>query len=159
MITLEVSESLTGRGLPGLDVHLVGDEGLLLKAAEESLRYAGASDEAELTIVIADDLHLQQLNRQFLGIDAPTDVLSFPAGEIDPESGRPYLGDVLISYPRAQAQAQADGHPVSDELLLLVVHGILHLLGYNHADRPGRAEMWDAQGVILSRLGCALDPP
>jgi len=80
-------------------------------------------------VVISSDAQLLELNRQYLGIEAPTDVLSFQADELDPETGRRYLGDVIISYPRAQAQAEVGGHAVLDELQLLVVHGVLHLLG------------------------------
>jgi probable rRNA maturation factor len=92
------------------------------------------------------------LNRQYLGVDAPTDVLSFPVGEVDPESEALYLGDILISYPQALAQAEAAGHPVQAELQLLVVHGTLHLLGYDHAEEDEKTLMWKAQDEILARL-------
>lgn len=108
----------------------------------------------ELTIVLTDDAQLQELNRSFLDIDAPTDVLAFPADEADPDSQALYLGDVLISFPRAQAQASAGGHPVTQELQLLVVHGVLHLLGHDHAEPQEKAAMWAAQAKILTRLGC-----
>ena len=88
-------------------------------------------------------------------MDAATDVLSFPASESDPETGTPYLGDILISIPRATAQAQAAGHPVEDEVQLLVVHGTLHLLGHDHAEAEEKARMWRAQAEVLGRLGLA----
>ena len=88
---------------------------------------------ADMTIVLTDDAQLHELNREYLGVDAPTDVLSFPAAESDPETGTPYLGDILISIPRAKQQAEAAGHSVEDEVQLLVVHGTLHLLGHDHA--------------------------
>ena len=88
---------------------------------------------ADMTIVLTDDEQLHELNREYLGVDAPTDVLSFPAAESDPETGTTYLGDILISIPRATQQAQAAGHSVEDEVQLLVVHGTLHLLGHDHA--------------------------
>jgi probable rRNA maturation factor len=109
--------------------------------------------EAELTIVVTDDKRLQQLNRDYLEIDAPTDVLSFPSGEVDPETGKTYLGDVLISFTRAAAQAEAGGHPVEDELKLLVVHGVLHLLGFDHREEEDKERMWAAQTQILKNLG------
>ena len=83
----------------------------------------------------------------------PTDVLSFPASETDPDTGASYIGDILISIPRAQAQADAAGHPLEAEVQLLVVHGVLHLLGYDHADAEEKALMWKAQAEILTGLG------
>jgi len=111
------------------------------------------SPDAELSIVLTDDARLQELNRDYLGIDAPTDVLSFPASETDPQTGARYLGDILISIPRAQAQAEAGGHPLAAEVQLLVVHGVLHLLGHDHAQARQKAKMWKAQAEILKRLG------
>ncbi|GAB4500321.1 MAG: rRNA maturation RNase YbeY [Anaerolineales bacterium] len=114
---------------------------------------------ADLSILLADDPTLHELNLQFMGVDAPTDVLSFPADEIDPETNRPYLGDIAISYARAFAQAQAGGHSVAHELQLLTVHGVLHLLGYDHAEPEEKARMWQAQSHILAALGVPLSPP
>jgi probable rRNA maturation factor len=122
-------------------------------AAAEALLHQSAPVEAELTIVLSDDAQLQQLNSQWMGVDAPTDVLSFPSEETDPESGNRYLGDVLISVQRAAEQAAAGGHSAEAEVQLLVVHGILHLLGHDHADADEKARMWQAQGEILSRIG------
>jgi probable rRNA maturation factor len=127
---------------------------ILERAAQQTLQEAGAIANAEATIVLSDDAHLQALNRQFLGIDAPTDVLSFPGGDTDPDSEELYLGDVIISLSRAQAQATAGGHPVQDELQLLVIHGVLHLLGYDHAEEDEKEKMWEIQAKILESLGC-----
>ncbi|HUI88614.1 MAG TPA: rRNA maturation RNase YbeY [Anaerolineales bacterium] len=109
--------------------------------------------EGDLTIVLTDDARLQEFNRDYLGIDAPTDVLSFPASETDPETGAHYLGDILISVPRAEVQAQSAGHPLESEVQLLVVHGVLHLLGYDHAEAKEKTKMWKAQAEVLERLG------
>ncbi len=114
--------------------------------------------DSELSIVLTDDARLQQLNREYLGIDAPTDVLSFPASETDPETGARYIGDILISIPRAQAQADAAGHPLESEVQLLVVHGVLHLLGHDHAEAEEKARMWKAQAEILEHLGAGKHP-
>jgi probable rRNA maturation factor len=124
---------------------------LVADAAEQTLRLEGAS--GDLTVVLTDDAQLRQLNRQYLDVDAPTDVLSFPSGEADPETGETYLGDVILSIPRAQVQATAAGHNLEAEVQLLVVHGVLHLLGYDHAEARGKAEMWAAQERALNRLG------
>jgi probable rRNA maturation factor len=135
------------------------ESGLMEKAAQSTLDAVGVPTEAELTIVISDDAHLHALNQQYLGIDAPTDVLSFPANEVDLDSGGVYLGDIIISYPRAQLQAVAGGHPLQDELRLLVVHGVLHLLGYDHANETEQASMWALQSEILLRLGSSISAP
>jgi probable rRNA maturation factor len=131
---------------------------VLERAAEAALNQQGQVDEVDLSLVIEDDEHLRQLNNQFLGIDSPTDVLSFPSGEdeADPETGNFYLGDVIISYQRAQEQAASAGHGVLDEVQLLVVHGVLHLLGHDHAEPEEKARMWSAQQEILGALGVRL---
>lgn len=111
------------------------------------------SAHADMTIVLTDDRQLHELNLDYLGVDAPTDVLSFPAGEIDPETESLYLGDIAISIPRAIQQAQTGGHPVEAEAQLLVVHGTLHLLGYDHSTDEEKAIMWGEQAKVLERLG------
>jgi probable rRNA maturation factor len=127
-------------------------EELLEGAARAALQYAAQPPEAELSIILTNDARLHELNLNYLGIDAPTDVLSFPASETDPETGAPYLGDILISVPRAEAQAEAAGHPLESEVQLLVVHGVLHLLGHDHAEPDEKARMWKAQAEILEGL-------
>lgn len=136
-----------------IEAEIPFDEPLLERVARAALKHQGASSESELSILLTDDARLQALNQKYLGIDAPTDVLSFPASETDPETGAPYLGDILISIPRAQAQAEAAGHPLEAELQLLIVHGVLHLLGHDHAEANEKARMWKAQSEILERLG------
>jgi probable rRNA maturation factor len=131
---------------------------LLERAAKAALEQQSASTESDLTIVLTDDARIQELNRDYLGIDAPTDVLSFPASEmdgseIDPETGSPYLGDILISVPYAARSAAKAGHPLEEEVQLLVVHGVLHLLGHDHARVREKARMWKAQAKILESLG------
>lgn len=114
----------------------------------------------ELTIVLADNSRLQGLNKQFLGIDKPTDVLSFPAGDDElwlgtGDDSPPYLGDIAISVPYAASQAEKAGHTLLAELQLLAVHGTLHLLGFDHGSSAEKAEMWAAQQAVLDRLGLA----
>jgi probable rRNA maturation factor len=131
-------------------------EARLRGVAEAVLRHEGAG--GEVTLVISDDEGIRELNRDFLGEDAPTDVLSFSAQEaaepfvVAPVAGS-YLGDVIVSYPRAAAQAQEQGHPVEMELDLLIVHGLLHLLGYDHAEEVEKDAMWARQDAILRDLG------
>jgi probable rRNA maturation factor len=105
-----------------------------------------------LSIVLTDDAEVQTLNRTYLGLDEPTDVLAFPDGSVDPEEGALYFGDIIISLPAAKRQSQRLRHDLDDELKLLVVHGALHLLGYDHAEETDKAEMWAAQQSILDAL-------
>jgi len=123
----------------------------LKQAAQTTLKHQSAR--GDLTVVLADDARLKKLNHDYLGIDAATDVLSFPASEADPETGTRYLGDILISIPRAEEQAGLAGHPLESEVQLLVIHGVLHLLGYDHAGSTEKAKMWKAQAEILESLG------
>lgn len=128
-------------------------EDLLRRAASAALLHQSETLDSELTIVLTGDTRLHELNRDYLGVDAPTDVLSFPASETDPETGARYIGDILISVPRAQAQADAGGYPLESEVQLLAVHGVLHLLGHDHARAKEKARMWKAQAEILEGLG------
>jgi probable rRNA maturation factor len=125
---------------------------LLEQAALAVLDLSGVPA-GDLTIVLMDDARIQDLNRDFLGHDATTDVLSFPADEPDPETGRRYLGDVVISFARAAEQAVEGGHTVEAEMQLLVVHGVLHLLGHDHASKGEKERMWTAQAEVLESLG------
>lgn len=152
MISIQIAEVLSAKKIPPEVIDQCE------RAAQTTLARAYTSPVAGVTIVITDDDQLHQLNRNFLGIDAPTDVLSFPAEEIDPDSGEEYLGDILISYPRAVAQADSSNHAVQDELQLLVVHGVLHLLGYDHIEEK-KEVMWAIQSEILASLGCSTNPP
>lgn len=111
-----------------------------------------------LSLVITGDQQVRELNRQYLGIDENTDVLSFTSGEVDPDDHLLYLGDVIIAYPTASQQAIAAGHPVEAELQLLVVHGVLHLLGYDHLEPHEKTVMWSLQDEILTSLGCPARP-
>ncbi len=126
---------------------------LLERAARTALEHESESLDSDLSIILTDDARLHELNLNYLGVDAPTDVLSFPASETDPETGAHYIGDILISIPRAQTQADAAGHPLESEVQLLVVHGVLHLIGHDHAEAEEKARMWKAQAEILERLG------
>ncbi len=135
------------------------DPAVLRAAARAALTHQGAPAPGELTVLITGDSELQALNREFLGHDRPTDVLSFPSGERDPESGRLYYGDIALSYLQARASAARGGHPIAAELQLLIVHGVLHLLGHDHAKKTDKNRMWSAQAAILSQLGAAITGP
>ena len=101
-----------------------------------------------VTLLLASDREVRRLNRVFLGKNRATDVLSFPArGELEP--GRPHLGDLAISVPQARRQARRAGWTLEEELSLLVTHGFLHLLGYDHEEDDG--EMRRLEETLLAR--------
>jgi len=166
----------SGESNGDVDIDVQNDRGFLVnvdalkKAAVATLRAQSVVGDATLSLVIADNATMRQLNRQYRGIDASTDVLSFPAEalpdlpdlpgiEPDVEEGEAasdYLGDLVIAYPYASDQAARLGHDISQSLQLLVVHGCLHLLGYDHDTPEHRAQMWQAQAEVLSEIGVDL---
>ena len=127
-------------------------------AAAAALRDQEQEMRSGCTILLTDDDQLQTLNRDFMGYDQPTDVLSFPAGEPMPGAAS-YLGDIAISIPAAERQAESGGHSVAAELQLLTVHGVLHLLGHDHRGEAERAAMWAIQERILRELGAEITAP
>lgn len=138
------------------------DEMLLRTAAVATLQHEGI-DAAALTILVTGDETMRDYNRQYRNIDAPTDVLSFAAQEgEDPVQDLPpelaaemaaYLGDLVVAFPYTAEQAKRYGNTLEAELRLLVVHGTLHLLGYDHDTAERQASMWHTQGQILQSLG------
>ena len=136
------------------------DEAALKTAVTATLHHQEAPAGTSVTLVITGDEQIHRLNRQFRQVDAPTDVLAFPAAGNQPFVEAPgqslYLGDVIVSHPRAVDQATATGHAPSAELALLVVHGTLHLLGHDHAGDKEKTAMWAAQQAILTGLGLQL---
>ncbi|CAB1129621.1 endonuclease involved in 70S ribosomes quality control [Candidatus Hydrogenisulfobacillus filiaventi] len=130
------------------------------RAVEAALRMEG-EEEAEVSVVLTDDAAVQALNREYRGIDRPTDVLSFPQREGETlgggEEGAALLGDIVISVERARAQAEEYGHSLERELGFLAVHGVLHLLGWDHADPEDEARMMARTEAILAPLGLSRD--
>jgi len=129
------------------------DQALLENAARTAFSHQSAPKDATLSLLLTDDDQIQALNRDYRGFDKPTDVLSFDVHERDPETGYLYLGEIIISVPYAAKQAAQNQHPLESELQLLVVHGVLHLLGHDHAETEEKAKMWVAQDEILAQLG------
>lgn len=133
----------------------------LRQAVAVTLAFAGW-EEGAVTIVVSNDEYVRQLNQQYRQIDSPTDILSFATqddpdldelpADIQDELGD-YLGDLIIAYPFTATQALRYGNPLPNELRLLVVHGTLHLLGYDHDTDERQHEMWQAQGSVLRSLG------
>jgi len=122
----------------------------LRRVAQGVFKAAGANP-GNLTILLADDARLEALNAQFRGKQRPTNVLSFPAGDDD------YLGDVAVAYGVTQREAQDAGKSIHDHALHLAVHGVLHLLGYDHESAREARIMEPLESAILAKLGIA-DP-
>jgi probable rRNA maturation factor len=136
------------------------DRPLIESVVRSALGAAGVSGEVEVSVVVTDDPELWQLNREYRGIDQPTDVLSFSQFEAD-ESNNTFpavpgqarlLGDVVISGDRVRAQAAEYGHSRQRELAYLAVHGLLHLLGFDHETEADRAQMRQAEEAALAGI-------
>ena len=139
------------------------DEELLdiIQTAVDAVLSHFAIPDAEVSVVLGDDALLQELNRAWRQVDAPTDVLAFaqeeqeadePLYDVAEEDPR-LLGDVVISLPRAKTQAADYGHDLTREVAFLAVHGVLHLLGFDHDDEVERQQMRVCEEEILAKLG------
>ncbi|GLI18508.1 endoribonuclease YbeY [Tepidanaerobacter syntrophicus] len=135
-------------------------EDLIAKVINASLLAENVSGDVEVSIVLVDDEYIQNLNKNYRSIDAPTDVLSFAMRESVDESDISFeceeeelLGDVVISLERARSQAEEYGHSIEREIGFLVTHGILHLLGYDHETESERAVMRNKEEKILESIG------
>ena len=133
-------------------------------AIRDTLDGHEVSPDSALTVVIAGDAYVRDLNRQFRGVDAATNVLSFPA-DAPPaplnaaDAEPPYLGDLIIAYPYTAHQAAEFAHALEDELVLLVIHGTLHLLSYDHDTPEHQDEMWSEQAELLTRANVPIVVP
>ena len=142
MMHIEISE----------EYRSVVDSSIIECTVKTTLEYLSIADNDALSILITDEQVVHQLNLKYRKVDAPTDVLSFPGGYINPEDGSKYLGDVIICFPQAKLQAEERGHTVANELSFLVIHGILHLLGYDHFEDNDKRKMEAAQRAIFTKL-------
>lgn len=141
----------------------VGDAPALVQhAAEQAVKAClsagrdGMPADIELSIALADDATLRQLNEQFRGIDKPTNVLAFPAGE-EPCDGSVMLGDIIIGFQTVTREAAEAGKSLPDHLSHLIVHGVLHLFGLDHQNDAEAEQMEAWESRILAQLGIA-DP-
>lgn len=106
----------------------------------------------DVTLRLADDAEIHQLNRRFRNKNQPTDVLSFNYNCIDPETGREHLGDIIISIETAIRQAEEHNFTINQELAYLAIHGTLHLLGYDHQVSEQKNAMFDLQEEIFGKI-------
>lgn len=132
--------------------HDLAELGALISQALE----AGAkisSVRGDISLLLTDNDALQALNRDFRSLNKPTDVLSFPASEIE----RPFLGDIAIAYGVAAKDASAQGKPLADHLAHLLIHGLLHLAGFDHQNDTEAEEMEAMERKALANIGLS-DP-
>jgi probable rRNA maturation factor len=144
-------------------------EALQKKVVEACLDYEDCPYETEISILLTTDDEIRQINKEFRGIDAPTDVLSFPAIEYEipgdfsdlentkedyfhPETGELLLGDIVISIERAMLQAEEYGHSLEREIAFLTAHSMFHLFGYDHMTEEERIIMEEKQKFVLDKL-------
>ena len=142
-----------------------GQRALIRKVIRTALAAEGVDFPCEVDVCVTSDEGIHQINREMRGVDRPTDVLSFPAFDLSPgelpgeedadvATGLVPLGDMCLSLERVQAQAKEYGHSNRRELAYLVVHSVLHLLGYDHLDEgPQKAQMRAREDAILEELG------
>ena len=131
---------------------------LVRRCCNAVLRMENFSEPAEISVTFVDNKQIQELNKQYRNKDMPTDVLSFPMGENgvydeNHATGAKILGDIVISLDKALAQAAEYGHSPLRELSFLTVHGVLHLLGWDHMEPGEAARMYRRQEEILEKMG------
>ena len=139
------------------------------RAVDTVLDLEGCPYEAEVSLLITDDASIREINRDQRGIDAPTDVLSFPMVQyahpgdfsgvedmddcFNIETGELMLGDIVLSIDRVRSQAEEYGHSIMREVAFLIVHSMLHLIGYDHIEEEDRILMEDRQRKVMDILG------
>jgi probable rRNA maturation factor len=143
-------------------VEVETDPEWLQKVVEKTLQAENAPPSVEISLVITGQERIRELNRQYRGKDQPTDVLSFsmseqkedeePAAFIGPPDGLLHLGEVIISYPQAVIQAQERNHSIKKEMAILTVHGVLHILGYDHEQPDKEPAMTAKEKSILDEI-------
>lgn len=136
----------------------------LRRVVSDALAGRVAEPAVAVGLTVTGDEGIRQINREYRNLDTPTDVLSFPMLEFDvPQRPRPgfplppdeplALGDIVVSYPRAVEQAASYGHSVDREIAFLLVHGVMHLLGYDHEAAADQEAMRREEEIVLGRLG------
>jgi len=154
--------------IPTIDISVNGGEwagsealaAIASRAVATAVETAGLSmtGDAELSLVFTDDAEMRAINKQWRGIDKPTNVLSFPGSKIEPGGiAGPFLGDIVLAYQTVAGEAGLDGKAFDNHLAHLVIHGFLHLFGYDHENEADAAVMEEIERRALASLGIA-DP-
>ena len=127
---------------------------LVKKDAAAALRAEGVDEPCEIGVTLTNDKGIHGINCEQRGVDRPTDVLSFPIDEMNYDTNRRYLGDMVLSLERAEAQGEEYGGGFAHEVQYLTVHSVLHLLGYDHLDEgEEKAKMRAREKAIMKELG------
>jgi probable rRNA maturation factor len=132
---------------------------LIRRACHAAFEVEGFGGSAEVNVIIVDNAYIRYLNNQYRGVDEPTDVLSFSTFkdgkyEINPETGRFMLGDIVISIVKAEEQAEKGDYTLNQEVVRLVSHGMFHLFGHDHEkDDVSHEQMKRCEGKVLSFVG------
>jgi probable rRNA maturation factor len=154
-LAIAIDVSVGAGDWPGEDV-LQAMARRCVDAATASLDFAGA--DSELSILFTDDATIRELNAEWRGKDKPTNVLSFPAFPVRRgEAPGPMLGDIVIAFETVRSESELEGKSFDDHLHHLIVHGFLHLLGYDHENDMDADEMEAAERAILADMGVS-DP-
>ncbi len=122
------------------------------RAALAVLKAEEVDKPCDLSVLLTDDEGIHVINREFRQVDKPTDVLSFPMGDVDPRNGRLFLGDMVLNVDRAKAQGEEFGHGPEHELSYLTVHSVLHLLGYDHVDEGEMKRAMRAREKVIMNM-------
>ena len=132
-------------------------ENIIESVCKEGAHIYGLDEDAELSVVLCDNTYIHELNKTYRNIDRPTDVLSFALNEGEEEGydgpDTKLLGDIVISLNKTREQADEYGHSFERELAYLTVHGMLHILGYDHMTDEDKTEMRKEEEFVLHRLG------
>ncbi len=133
-----------------------GLKSLIVRSVAESLKYEDFEEKCEVSVTLCDNAEIHELNREYRGVDRPTDVLSFPIFDEEDMGSKTVLGDIVISLEKAKEQAEGFGHSFEREVAFLTVHSMLHLLGYDHEEgKAAESEMFSRQEAILCKMGLA----
>jgi probable rRNA maturation factor len=159
-VTLKGSIAMEINVLIEEDLEVGPDIDWLQRIVEKTLVAENMPGNVEISLVIVGQQRMRELNREYRGQDRPTDVLSFamnekaaeeePTAFIGPPDGLIHLGEVIISYPQAIIQAREQGHSIKKEMAVLIVHGVLHILGYDHEKPEMEPEMAGREREILA---------
>lgn len=129
---------------------------LIVSSIAHTLKYEKVEEKCEISVTLCDNAAIHELNREYRGVDRPTDVLSFPIFDDEDMGGKVVLGDIVLSLEKAKAQAEEYGHSFEREIAFLCVHSMLHLLGYDHEEgKAEESEMFLRQEEILCNMGIA----
>lgn len=128
----------------------------ILTIIDKTVEKVLSEDDIDIGILICSDEEIRKTNLQYRQIDRATDVLSFCSDEMDPDTGNRYLGDIIVSFESAFKQATFAGHDIQTEIAILLIHGFLHLLGFDHDTEIKKSQMWKMQFDIHDFLGISV---